>query len=969
MSSENFIQRLAKHIQDKYDLTNQELTVVFPNKRAAFYLRNEFQSQYKHNIWLPQMLSIQEAVTQWSGITLVDTIDMLFELIDIDAQLHKEQSSDLSVFGSQAAQMAKDFDEIDQYDIDAAHLFNYVVQNKKLEIWNFDEAKSKEKELKYLQFFTSLYDYYLRLRDRLSAKKQGYYGMITRCLANLSDAELIERIGERKVIFAGFNALTTTEERIIDKLVKNDKAEIVFDYDRYYIDDEQNEAGFFARRYLRRHPNWLKNGVSDRLTQEEKHIHIVSAGGNILQAKALQEHLQASETAEMAIILADESLLIPVLNAIPKTEIFQDFKVSMGYPVSKTPVNQFIKSYFSLHRKSRIARKIHENGEMREVRGWYIWPFLNIMDLELVKIVFSNQETTAFNRWKTEQLSKGKFILEASDIDSLSQITDIQTFIRLLLCFSNNEEKQTPESFISTILQLLLFISNKIQKKKDEKGILFLLNQVSEVGKIVNRINQVLERHSDYLSDLGSIEILYRLLVSNSAIKLNSSSTKGLQIMGLLETRNIDFKRLHLLSVNEGILPTEKSQGSYIPHFIKKECGLPGYAEKQAVFAYHFYRLLQNGEHIYLYYNSLGDSSGGEESRYILQIRHELKRSPNIHVHEESFHCCSESDAETAINVPKQASHDLLKHLLQEKGLSPTSLSTYLNCPLKFYLKYIAQIKDNSVEEEIGANVTGTIIHDCLEFLFADYLPKDGKPQVIDKELFDKIIMPQWEAKLEQSIAKNMPYGFSDVSFNYMKQVAIRQQLRNYLQYTSNKLKNNELVIIETEGELKARLPEPFGDYFVSGRTDRIDRWNGIIRVIDYKTGKVETKDLTVPARKSEDDDLSFLKSIPEKALQLLLYEYMYLKENQNIKSEQVEATIHGLKYANTIEFGLTKAKKDNSVPFLEDSSFIDDMEAMLKAVVIEMLDMEIPFTQTHDEKKCRNCDFKVMCKKVAKEY
>ena len=305
--------------------------------------------------------------------------------------------------------------------------------------------------------------------------------------------------------------------------------------------------------------------------------------------------------------------------------------------------------------------------------------------------------------------------------------------------------------------------------------------------------------------------------------------------------------------------------------------------------------------------------------------------------------------------------------MLQQKGLSPTSLSTYLACPLKFFLKYIANIKDNNVEEEIGSDVTGNIIHDCLELLFDDYLPKDGKTQIIGKELFDTTIMPHWEAKLEQSIAKNMPYGFSDVGFNYMKHVAIRQQLKNYLKYTSSQLKNNELIILQTEGELKAALSTPLGDCRFAGRTDRIDQWNGIIRVIDYKTGKVETKDLTVPIRRPDDDDLTFLKSIPEKALQLLMYEYMYLKENQDIITNTVEAEIHALRYANTIEFGLSHAKpkkNDVPVPFLEGDRFIGDMETLLNAVVKEILDTETPFTQTEDTKKCRNCDFIVMCKR-----
>ena len=175
MSQDSFISKLAKHIQDNYNLQKEGLTVVFPNKRAAYYLRNAFKKNCEQTLWLPQMISFEEAITQWSGITLVDNIDLLFELIDIDAQLNAKQESDLKVFGSQAAQMAKDFDEIDQYGIDAKGVFSYVLEHKRLEIWNFDEEKSKEKEKKYLQFFLSLHDYYSQLRERLALQGKGYY--------------------------------------------------------------------------------------------------------------------------------------------------------------------------------------------------------------------------------------------------------------------------------------------------------------------------------------------------------------------------------------------------------------------------------------------------------------------------------------------------------------------------------------------------------------------------------------------------------------------------------------------------------------------------------------------------------------------------------------------------------------------------------------------------------------------------
>ena len=963
MTNNTFIQRIADHIKDHYDLAHQELTVVFPNKRAAFYLRNAIKNEWQQTIWLPQMLSIEEAVTQWSGKTLVDTIDLLFELIDIDAELHKEQTSELSVFGGQAAQMAKDFDEIDQYDIEAKGVFEFVADDKELKIWNIEGEDRTEKEKDYLKFFRSLYDYYFQLRQRLNQQGKGYYGMITKELAHLPDEELVQRIGERKIIFAGFNALTTTEERIIDKLVKAGKAEVIFDYDRYYIDDKNNEAGLFARRYLATHPDWMNNGISDQLCQEEKHIHIVSASGNVLQAKALQSSLQANKDKNTAIILADENLLIPVLNAIPDTETYTDIKVSMGYPIKKTPVNQLVSNYLRLQHRHKMERKITENGMERDVRGWYLWPVLQAMDSELVKIVFTPKELAVFDHWKAEAVKNGKFIFETQDIDSLKGCKDLQDFLRLLLFEANDP---TPQSILQNASRLLQFIANKIQAREEKERLLFLLNQVSAVGQSINRIAQVVERHNGYVHDIKDLEILFKLLNANTSIKLNSSSTDGLQIMGLLETRNIDFERLHVLSVNEGILPTDKSQGSFIPYFIKKACGLPGYEEKQAVFAYHFYRLLQNGKDIHLYYSNLSELSGGEPSRYILQIKHELSHYANIHITEEAFHCDTQSSSEPSpVHALKTNALERLHYLLQEKGLSPSALSTYLSCPLKYYLKYIEQIEDNSLEEEVGSNVVGTITHDTLELLFKDYLPQEENLQVIDKELFDNVIMPQWEAKLAQSVRKNLPSGFPDVGFNYLNKITIRQQLENYLKYTSKQLKDSNLIILALESDLEATLQIPSGDVKFAGRTDRIDRWGDTTRVIDYKTGHVDLSDLKIPVRHQEETDLDFLKKIPEKAVQLLLYKYMYLKENQKVAASQVIAAIHGLRYGKTIEFGLSMAtpkKNDKAVPFLDDDTFMGNMEDMLKAVVEEMFDTEVPFEQTENQDKCRNCDFKLIC-------
>ena len=967
MSQGSFIQRLYSLIQSQYDLTHQELTVVFPNKRAAYYLRNEFKKNGHQTIWLPQIMSIEEAVTQWSGFTLADNIDLLFELVDIDAELHMEQNSDLSVFGSQAAQMAKDFDEIDQYGIDAKHVFNYVVENKRLEYWNFDEERSKEKEQKYLNFFKSLYDYYLRLHDRLNLQGKGYYGMITRHLSELPEDELVTKIGSTNIIFAGFNALTTTEERIINTLIRNGKAEILFDYDRYYVDDENNEAGHFARKYLLTHPDWLKNGFSEALSTEKKNIHIVSASGNTLQAKALQANLQTNQNKGQTIVLADEHLLIPVLNSIPDVEAYTKFNVSMGYSIKNTPVNQLIRYYFTLQRRKMMTRDITVDDVTRAARGWYFWLVIRLMDLEIVKIALPKKETAAFDRWKKDEVNQGKFIFEETDFESLEMMPNVCKFLKITLVEQNTK---APSEVLCGISQVLAFLVEIVSQKEEKERYYFLLNQLSEVGKTIERLSQIVQDKKNYIKDLQSLEILYRLLSSSATVKLSGSGTEGLQIMGLLETRNLDFNQLHVLSVNEGIMPPDKSQGSFIPQYIRRECGLPGYAEGQAVVAYHFYRLLQNGTDIYLYYNNLDETSGGEPSRYILQIKHELAKNSNITMIEESVSSKAKASMATqALQADKAGVRDRLLQLIQERGLSPSSLSTYIQCPLKYYLKYIEQIKDDSIEEDVGRDVVGRVIHKTLELLFGDYLPKDGKLQVINKDMFDKQIQPQWQKKLAQAISEEYPNGFPDVGFNSLNKVNIEQQLKTYLNYTSKQLGSNDLVMISTEEELRAQLATPTCTATFHGFADRIDRFGGVTRVIDYKTGKVDNANLKLPVRHQGDSDLDYLKQSPEKALQLLLYKYMYLKQHPEMLPEQVSGAIHGLKYVKGIEFSLVKATPsskdtDTDTNFLEDNSFISDMETMLKAVVDEMLDEHLAFVQAEDDDHCGYCEFRMICKR-----
>lgn len=934
----NFIRGLAEHIKNKYDLRKDELSVVFPNKRAAFYLRSRFKEIYDEDIWLPQMLSIEEAVTLWSGMRLVDTVDMLFELISIDSELYQRGDS-ISVFGSMASQMAKDFDEIDQYGVDADHLFSYINDLKQLGTWNLDGGIT-QKEQQYLLFFENLKRYYDRLRERLERQGKGYYGMMTRHLAECPDSELVAKAQHRTVLFAGFNALTPTERKIIDKLYKAGHAEVVWDFDRYYVDDGHNEAGLFARDYIRHDVPWKPTVFSNRLLTDKKEIHLVGANGNTVQAKALQSLLQVEESSDIAVILADEKLMIPALNAIPENERYQRVNVSMGYPLKQTALDRLVTKYFALHRKGRKVKG----------KGWYLWPILRILDEELIRTVFNKEEIQELGNYITYITKNSLFIYKREDFETHCHSKDLQTVMRLLLPES---AEQHPLDLIESLRALLVFIANKIQGSEQENAMHFLLNQVSEAGKVINRLKDIMERYPRYVVTFDELEVLYRLVSSGTSIKLNGSTTIGLQLMGLLEARNLDFKTFYMVGVNEGILPAGKSYNSFIPYHIRRECGLPDDREKQAVYAYHFYRQLQGAEKVYFIYNTNGNDSGGEPSRFLMQLKYELAaRNPQIQIIEEVFANVTEPSAPPRLlTVSKD---DRVMALLMQKlqpeqeyqALAPTSLSAYIQCPFKFYLKHLLGIRDNSAEEEVQNNVIGSVVHGTLQALYADYCNT-----VINPSLFATAIQPALQRKLEESVHKFFGQGLPDVGYNYLNKLNINRLLENYLHHEAREIESHEINLLAVEQLLTTTLEVDGVSCRISGTADRIDCRDGVFRIIDYKTGEVKEKDVKV-SNKTETP-----RDIPEKALQLMIYKYLFLKNNPQIPPENVTAAIFGLR-SHRVCFELKVEHEALG------SDFMGTMEEWLTSTLRSILDRSNPFSQPADNKvkPCHFCDFKAIC-------
>lgn len=939
-----FINQLAEHIKTHYNLQNEELTVVFPNKRAAFYLRTRFKELFQEDIWLPQMLSIQEAMTQWSGLRLVDGIDMMFELVAIDAESFHNNNS-ISIFGSMATQMADDFNEIDQYAVDADHLFSYIYDERKIGIWKLD-SEPTPKEQQYLEFYASLKTYYHELRKRLEQQGKGYYGMITRHLADLPETELLQRIGNRKVLFAGFNALTPTEQTIIDSLYSNGQAEVIWDFDRYYIDDSQNEAGFFARRYIKENLPWKPVDFSDQLQHGSKEIHLIGVKGKTIQAKALQSLLQVEDEVNTAVILADESLIIPVLNSIPDSQKYPSVRVSMGYPLQQTSLNHFVTAFFTLHRKG------HKVAE----RGWYLWPILRILDLELVKVIFTDDEIHQLEQYRELIGRTSRFIFTTEDFDHCCKSEDLQQFIRLLLGMNGENAAGTPQELLDCLVEMLAFIANKIQNDDtdDTHDKLFLLNQVSETGKAVNRLRDITERHRDYIHSLADLETLFRLVSRNLAVKLNSSAPDGLQIMGLLEARNLDFDTFYMLGVNEGVLPIDKSSGSFIPNHIRRECHLPDYQEKQAVYAYHFYRQLQGAKRVYYLYDTSGQGNGGEPSRFLLQLTHELsEKNSAIKLIEETF--ANKTEMNTLPDTLKATKTESVMEALKSKietedpshALAPTSISTFIQCPLHFFLEYVMHIKEHSLDEETQSNVIGTIVHKTLELVYQNY-----RNTMIDKDLFNKVIKPSVSKAKDTVINEDFQQGLSDVGYNYLDKLQLDKLLKNYTSYEEKQLSQHTLEIKELEYQLKSSLVVNGKSYIIAGKADRIDHYDGSVRIVDYKTGGASQKDVVVP------QNINSYKDIPRKAMQLLIYKYLYMKEHQ-ARARDVTACLFALRNQQ-VQYDL----QINNEALNTD--FLGTMEQLLTDILVDMTNPEKSFDQTDNYHSCRYCNFTSICANTA---
>ena len=942
-----FIQNIIDYIFKNYDLSKDIVEVVFPNKRASIHFKRQIVSQLSKTSWMPITSSVQQAMEKWSGLHLVDSLDVALELMSINDKDANNKILKQNFFGL-ASQMAKDFDEIDQYKVDAKNLFESLNEVKIIENYTFSEytlsnEDSYKAQSKYLQFFSSLINYYSALRLNLFSRKVGYYGMITRCLSELPTDELVKRIDGKKIVFAGFNALTTTEEDVVVRLVENGNAVMLWDLDEYYINDKKQEAGRFANDFFAKHRNLAgkkdydneNNGISfigNALSTAEKEINVISVSGSSVQANALQLMMEKRENS--VVVLADEALLIPTLNSLPDS--VGEINVTMGYPFANTPLYGFIDQIFRFQH-SLSDSKID------------LWPLASFCDADFIKLVFNGKDYDSLMSWLKDKQSSSDLSLHVKDFSSIGISDDNQEdgasedLARFLTLSSTKwiDSKDCIEN-LKSILRVSL------QKIKDESY--FVKNQISVAGKVLNKVESLIKKYDSV--EILDLQMLILQIGREMSIAMKGEAD-GLQVMGLLETRNLDFDVVNMLSVNEGVIPKNKNSNSLIPYDVRKYYNLPTYNQQQAVYAYHFYRLLHNAKKINLFYNSLSDSSGlGEPSRFIRQIEYELvKKNPKVKLQHFQYKSPIINLKSNIISVDKDDT--MLKKITK---LSPTSISTYLRCSLQYYWKYIMNINCDEVNEEIQMNVIGSIIHNTLDELYRNF----GNEIVTESKFLE--VRNQYLDKCYQNALRNNNFrkGLPKTGFNSIIASVIDTMISRFLDNEHNIVKENSLRILCTEKELSFHL----NNVELHGFADRIDLLNDKLRVIDYKTGSVNPYDVSISGNAKQ------LQDMHDKSIQLIMYKYLFIKMLNSNTLGLDEALIAHIEEENIVPGIIALQKMSNGVFELKvnNADLANDFEAqcdiMFEQLISDIFDKNNPFTQTDDTKVCGYCSFRDICKR-----
>lgn len=923
MNSITFLDKLSTIIlaQPENELANY--TIVLPNKRAKVFLLESLKKQLQGTTFAPSIISIEDFIQEMANLRAIDSIELLFEFYEVYLSVtEKSKQQNFEQFAAWANIAIQDFNEIDRYLLEPNKVFSYLEAIEALKRWQVEASKTTTLIDNHLEFWAKLPLYYQSFYDHLISKGIGYQGLIYR--EAVKNLEKFSASATNTIYFAGFNALNQAEEKIIKYLANEKKAKIFWDIDELFINDSYHDAGLFIRKYkkdwkpfIHQDFEWIVNHFT-----EEKNIEIIGTPKSIGQAKivgTIIEKIQSKSPnlENTAVVLGDENLLLPVLFGLPAS--VEALNITMGYPSKNNPAQLLISKLFKLHTNAKQRNEKSYTFYYKEVLAILNHPLIEpYCKVEEVVNVINSNNFTFFSREKlfdlyTEKYPKSKSILFELLFSRWDDVSVILANLNAILLHlksqlnNDNSEEKVAKTFLYSIYKTIVKLTNYHEK----------YNQIDSIS---------------------ALHAIYKQIIELAEVSFEGEPLSGLQVMGVLESRVLDFENVIITSVNEGKFPAGKSQNSFIPYDVKKELGLPTYKEKDAIYCYHFYHLLMRAKNIWLLYNT--DNEGidaGEKSRFITQLEIEKQQKHNLTA--TIYNAVLPEKAYEPVTIPKTDQVlDRLQEIAVDRGFSPSSLTNYIRNPFQFYMQRILRINEaEDVEENIAANTLGTIIHNALEELYTPYLNQFLALHHIEsmESKIDAVILKYFKQEYKEG---EITKGKNLLAFEVAK-----RNVYNFLQVEKKAITedNDAIKVLLLEESLSCEIQLESFDFpiKIAGKVDRIEERNGVIRIIDYKTGKVDAGSLKLK------DILALTPEIEnEKIIQLLCYAMMF--ENHELR-KNLDITAGILSFKNMKKgFLPVVIGTGKEAVHVISNEMIEDFKVIIKLLILEIFNPEIPFKE-----------------------
>lgn len=961
-----FLYQVATLFYQQYGAEIHRLAFVFPNRRAGLFFQKYLSEISEKPLFSPSILTINDLFMQLSGKHPADKIQMLFRLYELYKQ-RSGSSESFDEFIYWGEMLLNDFDDIDKYMVDARMLFRNVSDLKSLDddfnylspeqvqairsFWSsFYPKGDSPNQQHFLELWEILYDLYAGLRTSLAKDGCGYDGMIFREVVEQLEKEPMSDFPFDQVVFVGLNALSVSEERLLLALQKKGVADFYWDYVGPWVTDPDNKASFFLGRNLRLFPSRMQLPATGPVQAEIRVMGVPSAIGQakqvypILQALADEQQLTDESALRTAIVLPDEHLLVPVLNAIP--EAIQHINVTMGYPLAGTPVAALMEYILTLQKNIRYIDR---------VPVFYFRDVLPILNHQYVMAAAPEEvsqlvkDMTAGNRIYVHAADLNRHELLSilfTPVQNTEELSDylIHVLEALNACLRNNRPNPDDEEMISNSTQTTADIEQE-----------FIFHYFATV----NRMKEVMHEAKIEMR-LDTYFRLLKRMTDLITIPFEGEPLSGLQVMGVLETRALDFDRLIILSMNEGIFPLKKAANSFIPYNLRRGFGLPTYEHQDSVWAYHFYRLIRRAKQVTLLYDTRTTGlQTGEVSRFVHQLRYHYQY-PLI---DELVVYDVASSAVPPISVQKTAEVEkLLSDFLfgGPRALSASAINTYLDCPLKFYFSVLEQIQEeDEITETVERDVFGSILHKVMEDLYAPFKGKLVTADLLKLLRKDQPLLTGTIARAFAELFFKSPVVRPLEGENFLTGEMIRKYAEKILEQDA---RFTPFHYIESEKKVRATIT--LSDRRIvqlKGFIDRVDSLDRVLRIVDYKTGSGKLEFESVEGLFDKE-----AKDRPKAVMQVFLYAWMY-QQLPEYTGMPIQPAIYYLRTLFQRSFdpvveqkkGRGKADKVNSF-----QDFASDFEDKLRQCLDEIFDLDIPFTQTETGKACAYCSFRGLCGK-----